>query len=322
MNSDQNSGPLKKSTDRRLVVLVVVLMLIIGLLLGWVLGSGSYKSDDDLMNATEDSGLVEQTGQSTTTTQAPATTTAPPLTTTQAPATTTAPSPTTTQAPVTTTAPPPPPAPTQAEAAGCSADAGPLPENIVLNMGFQSDLDGVAGEEVAYTYFNQDLGKWVLRAEAVDGSFSSEWLIQDSDMVFATDVLGVVDTNADGLPELMVKVGGGAYTQSIGFAVVRDCEVEPTRNLEGGVWTWAVGASVQNIGGFECTNGYVRFESASLTEALVWLVHSYKNSLNGIVWESTGTAGSNYVGETEDEIPPFESGYVCPTLPSMMVDVG
>ena len=96
MNSDQNSGPLKKSTDRRLVVLVVVLMLIIGILLGWVLGSGSYKSDDHSMNATEDSGLVEQTGQSTTTTQAPATTTAPPPTTTQAPATTTAPSPTTT----------------------------------------------------------------------------------------------------------------------------------------------------------------------------------------------------------------------------------
>jgi len=321
MNSDQNSGPSKKSPDRRLVVLLVVLVLIIGLLLGWLLGSGSYKSDDDSMTATEDSGLVEQIDESTTTTQAPVTTTALPLTT-EAPATTTAPPPTTTQAPVTTTALPPPPAPTQAEAAGCSADAGPLPDDISLNMGFQADLDGVAGEEVAYTYLDHDLGKWVLRAEAVDGSFSSEWLIQDSDMVFGTDILGVVDTNVDGLPELMVKVGGGAYTQSIGFAVVRDCEVEPTRNLEGGVWTWAVGASVQHIGGFECTNGYVRFESASLTEALVWLVHSYKNSLNGIVWESTGTAGSNYVGETDDEIPPFESGYVCPTLPSMMVEVG
>ena len=202
------------------------------------------------------------------------------------------------------------------------ADAGPLPDNITLNLGFQADLDGVAGEEVAYTYFDHDLGKWVLRAEAVDGSFSSEWLIQESDMVIGTDVLGVVDTNADGLPELMVKVGGGAHTQSIVFAVVRDCEVEPTRNLEGGVWTWAVGASVQNIGGFECTDGYVRFETASLTEASVWLVRFYKNSLNGIVWESIGTAGSSYVGETEDETPPFESGYVCPTLPSMMVEVG
>ncbi len=308
MNSDQNSGPSRNSPDRRLVVLLVVLVLIIGLLLGWLLGGGSYKSDDDSMTATEESGLVEQAAESVTTTAAPVTTTAPP--------------PTTTQAPVTTTAPPPPPAPTQAEAAGCWFDAGPLPENISLNMGFQADLDGVAGEEVAYTYFNHDLGKWVLRAEAVDGSFSSEWLIQDSDMVFATDILGVVDTNADGLPELMVKVGGGAYTQSIGFAVVRDCEVEPTRNLEGGVWTWAVGASVQNIGGFECTNGYVRFETASLTEASVWFVRSYKNSLNGIVWESTGTAGSNYVGETDDDTPPFESGYVCATLPSMMVEVG
>jgi len=214
---------------------------------------------------------------------------------------------------------------TQAAAAGCSSSAGPVPAEAVYGPARQANLDGLPGEELVYTYFVPSSDTWVLRVDAVDGSFHSEWPIPDSGGAFASEVQNLVDVNSDGYPEVMVSYSGGAYTREIGFVVVRDCELEPTRNIEAGIFSWPIGASVANIGHFTCLGDSVRFETGSIDASLaepIWAMQTTRNVLVGTVWEPMGVAGSNYAYVSDDSVPPVSGSADCPSLPSTSVELG
>lgn len=310
--------------SRALLVVAAVLLAVVGLLVGLLLGGGDDGSDDE--GASRTAASTDDTTTTAPTDDAPTTTAASDDTsTTSAPAddtstttgpTTTAPAPTTSAAFATTTTSIA--IASQAELAGCVSMAADIPADAFVEAGISLDLDGFAGDEVAFTYFDAISDRWVLRVEAVDGSFRSDVELP-GDLMAGSRVLSAIDSNDDAQPELLVKLDFGAYSEVTGFAVVDDCEVQLTRNLEGQIFSWPVGASVSNISGFECVNGYISFRAASLTDELVWSVDYYGNVLNGIVWEPIGTAGSTYSGETDDETPPFYADADCASVPSTPV---
>ena len=279
------------------------LLLVVGLLLGLLLGrDGNDTSSNQAGQGLDD---VPTTSASPATSESEAQTG---VSTTEAPAPAEA---TTTSAPVTTTEPP---AASQAELAGCVSEFTALPEGSITEQTFTFDFDGVDGDEAVSTYYNPADDAWVLRVEAADGSLSSEIVLPAPSAIGARPIT-VVDSNADDAPELIVKIDGGAYSEVLAFAVMQGCAVELTRNLEGQVFTWAVGASVSSISGFECVNSYVTFRQGTLTDGMVWAYNTYSNALNGIVWEPIGTAGSTYSGESEDETPPFAADVSCEAVP-------
>jgi hypothetical protein len=286
------------------------LLLVVGLLLGLLLGRDGTDNTPDL--ATQGEQNVSTTSASPTTTEGPAEPDTP-TTSTSPPA---AADTTTTSAPTSTTEPP---AQSQAELAGCVSNFTALPEGSIVADTFVFDFDGVDGDELVSTYFDPANDAWLLRVAAADGSLSSELPLPASSAIGALPIT-VVDSNADSAPELVVKIDGGAYSQIMAFAVVVDCEVELTRNLEGQVYSWPVGASVSSISGFECSNAYVIFRQGALTDETIWAYQTYSNALNGIVWEPIGTAGSSYSGETEDETPPFAADVDCAAVPFEVQD--
>lgn len=286
------------------------LLLVVGLLLGLLLGRDGTDNTPDL--ATQGERNVSTTSASPTTTESPAEPDAP-TTSTSPPA---AADTTTTLAPTSTTEPP---AQSQAELAGCVSNFTALPEGSIVADTFVFDFDGVDGDELVSTYFDPANDAWLLRVAAADGSLSSELLLPAASAIGALPIT-VVDSNADSAPELVVKIDGGAYSQIMAFAVVVDCEVKLTRNLEGQIYSWPVGASVRNASGFECANTYVTFRQGTLTDEMVWAYQTYSNALNGIVWEPIGTAGSSYSGESEDETLPFAAEVVCEAVPFEVQD--
>lgn len=286
------------------------LLLVVGLLVGLLLARDG--SDDTADLATQGEQDVSTTSASPTTTESPAEPDAP-TTSTTAPA---AADTTTTSTPPTTTEPP---AQSQAELAGCVSNFAALPEGSIFAETFVFDFDGADGDELVSTYYDPANDAWLLRVAATDGSFSSELTLPASSAIGALPIT-VVDTNADSAPELVVKIDGGAYSEIMAFAVMVGCEVELTRNLEGQIYTWPVGASVSSISGFECSNAYVIFRQGALTDETVWAYQTYSNALNGIVWEPIGTAGSSYSGETEDETPPFAADVGCEAVPFEVQD--
>lgn len=293
------------------MIVIGGLLLVVGLMLGLLIGRGS---DETSSNTTEQL-LVETaaTPGSSPKTESP---TGAEVTTIQAAEATPpeATEVTTAAAPTTAAAAAAEPVLTQAELAGCAADVSVMPEGSIADHVFSFDFDGIDGDEVVFTYYNPVDETWVLRVEAEDGSLSSEIELPTSSAIGAR-VITVIDSNADGDPELVVKIDGGAYSEVMAFAVMRNCDAELTRNLEGQVFTWPVGASVGSISGFECVNTYIRFRAGSLTDAMVWSYHTYSNALNGIVWEPIGTAGSTYSGETDDDTPPFAAEVDCAPVP-------
>ena len=286
------------------------LLLVVGLLVGLLLGQDG--SDDTADLATQGEQDVTTTSAAPATTESPAEPDAP-TTSTTAPA---AADTTTTSAPPATTQPP---AQSQAEIAGCVSNFAALPEGSIVAETFVFDFDGADGDELVSTYYDPANDAWLLRVAAADGSLSSELTLPASSAIGALPIT-VVDTNADSAPELVVKIDGGAYSQIMAFAVMVDCEVELTRNLEGQVYTWPVGASARNASGFECANTYVTFRQGSLTDEMVWAYQTYSNALNGIVWEPIGTAGSSYSGESEDEMLPFAAEVACEAVPFEVQD--
>lgn len=287
------------------------LLLVVGLLVGLLLGQDG--SDDTADLATQGEQDVSTTSAAPTTTESPAEPDAPTTSTTAPPAaaetTTTSAQPATTQ----------PPAQSQADVAGCVSNFAALPEGSIVAETFVFDYDGADGDELVSTYYDPANDAWLLRVAAADGSLSSELTLPASSAIGALPIT-VVDTNADSTPELVVKIDGGAYSQIMAFAVMVDCEVELTRNLEGQVYTWPVGASARNASGFECANTYVTFRQGSLTDEMVWAYQTYSNALNGIVWEPIGTAGSSYSGESEDEMLPFAAEVACEAVPFEVQD--
>lgn len=286
------------------------LLLVVGLLLGLLLGRDGTDNTPDL--ATQGEQNVSTTSASPTTTESPAEPDAPTTPTTPPAAADT----TTTSAPTATTEPP---AQSQAELAGCVSNFTALPEGSIVADTFVFDFDGVDGDELVSTYFDPANDAWLLRVAAADGSLSSELPLPASSAIGALPIT-VVDSNADSAPELVVKIDGGVYSQIMAFAVVVDCEVELTRNLEGQIYSWPVGASVRNASGFECANTYVTFRQGTLTDEMVWAYQTYSNALNGIVWEPIGTAGSSYSGESEDETLPFAAEVICEAVPFEVLD--
>ena len=296
--------------NRWTTITICGLLLVVGLLLGLLLGRDRTDNTADL--ATQDEEDVSTTSARPTTTENPTGPDAP-TTSTTAPA---AADTTTTSAPTTTTEPP---AQSQAELAACVSNFTALPEGSIVADTFVFDFDGFDGDELVSTYYDPANDAWLLRVAAADGSLSSELPLPASSAIGALPIT-VVDSNADSAPELVVKIDGGAYSQIMAFAVVVDCEVELTRNLEGQVYSWPVGASVSSISGFECSNTYVIFRQGALTDETLWAYQTYSNVLNGIVWEPIGTAGSSYSGETEDETPPFAADVGCEAVPFEVQD--
>lgn len=286
------------------------LLLIVGLLLGLLLGRDGIDNTSDL--ATQGEENVSTTSASTTTIESPADPDAPTTSATTPAAADT----TTTSAPTTTTEPP---AQSQAELSGCVSNFTALPEGSIVAGTFVFDFDGVDGNEIVSTYYDPANNAWLLRVAAADGSLSSELPLPASSAIGAIPIT-VVDSNADSTPELVVKVDGGAYSQIMAFAVMVGCEVELTRNLEGQIYSWPVGASARNASGFECANTYITFRQGTLTDEMVWSFQTYSNALNGIVWEPIGTAGATYSGETEDETPPFAADVICEAVPFEIQD--
>lgn len=293
------------------MIVIGGLLLVVGLMLGLLIGRGNNETSS---NTTEQLPVeTAATPGSSPKTESP---TGAEVTTIQAAEATPpeATEVTTAAAPTTAAAAAAEPVLTQAELAGCAADVSVMPEGSIADHVFSFDFDGIDGDEVVFTYYNPVDETWVLRVEAEDGSLSSEIELPTSSAIGAR-VITVIDSNADGDPELVVKIDGGAYSEVMAFAVMRNCDAELTRNLEGQVFTWPVGASVGSISGFECVNTYIRFRAGSLTDAMVWSYHTYSNALNGIVWEPIGTAGSTYSGETDDDTPPFAAEVDCAPVP-------
>ncbi len=286
------------------------LLLVVGLLLGLLFGRDGTDNPSDL--ATHGEENMSTTSASPTTTESPAEPDAP-TTSTTAPA---AADTTTTSGPTTTTEPP---AQSQAELAGCVSNFTALSEGSIVAETFVFDFDGVDGDELVSTYYDPVNDAWLLRVAAADGSLSSELPLPASSAIGALPIT-VVDSNADAARELVVKIDGGAYSQIMAFAVMVDCEVELTRNLEGQIYSWPVGASVRNASGFECANTYVTFRQGTLTDEMVWSFQTYSNALNGIVWEPIGTAGSSYSGESEDDTLPFAAEVICEAVPFEVQD--
>ena len=278
------------------LLVVGILLAIIGLLAGILIGRNG-------------GGTTTQTAQQTATSTTAAPITAAPTTTTEVP-TTTAPT-TTTEAPL----------PTQAEAAGCVSSAPALAPDAWVGDGIMLDLDGFAGEEIAFAYTDPSTEIAHLRVESVDGSFASEVEIPASSAIGGV-VFAAVDTNNDAAPELLARIDGGASAQILGFAVLENCSLELTRDVEGQVFGWTSGGTVSRSSGLACSAfDYVTFWSATRDDGQEgWSVELFFNELVGLVWEPAIVDGSSvFAYETEDAQLDLGNFGTCDALPATLV---
>jgi len=112
------------------------------------------------------------------------------------------------------------------------------------------DVDGDGIADTIATEFKDD--GWFLIVEYGRGGTSELGLI-DADPGGSVRVLGGADFMADGREDVALVVGGGAYTQSIGFARSRDCELTRLVFEDSTPATFLVGSSVANFSGILCS---------------------------------------------------------------------
>lgn len=173
---------------------------------------------------------------STSTTSTP-TSTGAPTTTSTVPATTTSVGSTT----------------TSISTPGAVCSAGPVPPGDETAH-VQLDVNGDGTLEVAYAVRYELV--WMLILEFADGQYASMPVV-DAELFDNVRVVGGVRFRGDKSDDIALTIGGGAYTQVIGFARAADCDLERLVMEDGSPATFLSGASIANFSGVRCGTGLV-----------------------------------------------------------------
>jgi hypothetical protein len=199
---------------------------------------------------------------------------------------------------------------TQAAAAGCIGVDEPVGPGWVVGSSVTLDLDGWAGGEVVTAYFDPVAERSWFRLVAADGSWSSVAEVEGSSPMFEVAPIGGADLDLDGTFELFARVDGGAYSEIVGVFVLDGCELVATRDADGVVVAWPVGASVTSAANVECASPGVVVGQAWVTAEDTWRVEARHLALDGDLWRPLPvSAGSTY--ETDDLVPPLVADLRC-----------
>lgn len=201
----------------------------------------------------------------------------------------------------------------QATSAGCLGEWGFRDPDWIEGVSLSGDIDGVAGDEIVTTFADPSISKWWMEIAADDGSWRHISLVPGSSLVFEAQPLGFLDMDEDGVKEVFMQTDGGAYSFVFRVFVFDDCELQKTRNSEGGDISWPVGASAMNMARATCTEFGMNVESAQVTGDETWSVDVNEIVLSGIAWEplpvDAGWIDPSY--ETPDLEPPFAPSLDC-----------
>jgi hypothetical protein len=232
----------------------------------WALGLAACGDDED-DTATTDGSTASTTESTTSSTTEASTTSAP-----------------TTEAP--TTAPP-------TSAADCVGTA----EGATAESSATGDVDG-DGSGDTLEVLHDGAGTWYLQMTLGSGG-SSYTELPTAGGAGGKEMIGAADIDEDGKEEIFVQTGSGASAAVIGvFTVEGGCDIAAV-TLDGAPAEFAVGASVGNTSGLQCSNvpeaGSIIAFSGTSTDGETYTVSHSELELAGTVLtevdSGSGTAG-------------------------------
>jgi hypothetical protein len=166
---------------------------------------------------------------------------------------------------------------TSAPRSRCGALAAP--SGATQSMTELADVDGDGSDDELTTYVAA--GSWHLRVDrAVElslGTVGAE----------SKRIIGGADVDADGKDEIWVQTGSGASSAILGLFRYRDCTITSV-TLGGAPAELAVGASVANTSGVECTASRVRTLAGSSDDGVTYAVTETSYALEGDELTSRG----------------------------------
>jgi hypothetical protein len=131
----------------------------------------------------------------------------------------------------------PDPSETEATAPGCTSTIEP-PGNPSDDLDLDVDGDGTIDE---VRLFNVDDTWMVVVGFGSGGGVTAE--VRGANGLDTARILGGADLDGDGVDELALRVGGGAYTEQVAFLRARACEIVELTFADGSPAVFLVGGS-------------------------------------------------------------------------------